>query len=190
MKDNGLTLEKGKKKTIHCTNYYGRRLRRWHSASGKCTHPVGIPAAYSGAGVIGFHAKADKTVYICFNQISDIATLNDGPLKLVDTYIWSSAASKENDINTRLAKMWTVVDWLLVIWKLDLSDKIKRRFFPSSGRVHTTVWMYHMDADKAYRDKAWRQLHKDTTSYIKQILEAASHKTAAVVPPTTHLEDH
>ena len=37
--------------------------------------------------------------------------------------------------------------------------------------------------------KNW-QLHKDATSYIKQILEATSQKTAAVQPPTTHLEYH
>ena len=40
------------------------------------------------------------------------------------------------------------------------------------------------------RVKAWRQLHKDALSYIKQILETASHKTEAVQPTTTHLKDH
>ena len=40
--------------------------------------------------------------------------------------------------------------------------------------------MYHLDADKAYREKAQRQLHKDAASYIKQILEATFHKTAVV----------
>ena len=32
--------------------------------------------------------------------------------------------------------------------------------------------------------------HKDAMSYIKQILEAISHKIAAVWPPATHLEDN
>ena len=31
---------------------------------------------------------------------------------------------------------------------------------------------------------------KDATNYIEQILEATSHKIAAVRPPTTHLVDH
>ena len=31
--------------------------------------------------------------------------------------------------NTRLAKPWTAIDRLLVIWKSDLTDKIKRNFF-------------------------------------------------------------
>ena len=63
-------------------------------------------------------------------------------------------------------------------------------FFPSSGHVHITVKMHHLDADKARKEKAWRQLHKDSTSYIKQILEATSHKTASLLQPTTHLKDH
>ena len=40
--------------------------------------------------------------------------------------------------------------------------------------------MHHMDADKTFREKAWWELHKNTTTYIEQSLEATSHKTAAV----------
>ena len=68
--------------------------------------------------------------------------------------------------------------------------KLKAIFFPSSGRVDSTTWMQHMDADITNREKAWRQLNKNTTSHIKQILEAASHKAAAVQPPTSNLENH
>ena len=50
--------------------------------------------------------------------------------------------------------------------------------------------MHHMDADEAHREKALWQLHKNAASYIEQILEATSHKTAAVQPPTSHLENH
>ena len=32
-----------------------------------------------------------------------------------------------------------------------------------------------------------QELHKNVTIYIEQILEVTSHKTAAAVPPTTHL---
>ena len=38
MKENGFTLarkKKNKKQNILSTNYYGRRLRQWHIASGK-----------------------------------------------------------------------------------------------------------------------------------------------------------
>ena len=44
-----------------------------------------------------------------------------------------------------------------------------------------------MDADKAYREKARRELHKNNTSHIEQILEATSHKAEAVRPPPSHL---
>ena len=52
-------------------------------------------------------------------------------LKLVDkfTYLGSSVSSTETDINTLLAKAWTAIDRLLVIWKSDLTDKMKLSFF-------------------------------------------------------------
>ena len=40
---------------------------------------------------------------------------------------------------------------------------------------------------KRMEKKAWGQLHKNATSYIEQILEAMSHKPAAVRPPTSQL---
>ena len=54
------------------------------------------------AASIGLHVNADKTGYRCFNQRGDISTLNGSSLKLVDkfTYLGSSVASTENDINT------------------------------------------------------------------------------------------
>ena len=43
--------------------------------------------------------------------------------------------------------------------------------------------MHRMDTDKAYWEKAWRQLRKNATNCIEQILEVTSHKT---VPTTDH----
>ena len=88
---------------------------------------------------------------MCFNQRSDISTLNGSSLKLMDkfTYPGSSVSSTETDINTRLAKTWTALDRLSVIWKSDLTDKMKQ-FFSSSGLV---VWMQYMDANKTYGEK-------------------------------------
>ena len=50
--------------------------------------------------------------------------------------------------------------------------------------------MHHVDADLPYGEKVLRQLHKNATIYIEEILKATSRKTAAVRPPTTHLEKH
>ena len=102
------------------------------------------------AAGIGLHVNAHNTEYMCFNQRGNISTLNGSSLKLIEefTYIESSVTSTENDINTRLVKAWTANDRLSIIWKLELTDEIKRSFlFPNSGRVDTTVWMLYMDAN-------------------------------------------
>ena len=47
-------------------------------------------------------------------------------------YLRCRVSLTENDINTRLAKAWTALDRLSVIWKSDLTDKIKRSFFQAA----------------------------------------------------------
>ena len=49
--------------------------------------------------------------------------------------------------------------------------------------------MHHMDTDKAHGEKAWQQLHKNTTSHTEKFLEVTSYQTADVRPPTTHLKN-
>ena len=79
----------------------------------------------------GLHVNAHKTEYMCCNQAGNISTRGGSSLKLVDkfTYLESSVSSTEKDIDTRLTKAWTAIDRLSVIWKSDLTDKIKRSFF-------------------------------------------------------------
>ena len=62
------------------------------------------------------------------------ATLDGASLKLVDkfTYLGSSISSTEKDIDTRLTKAWTAIDRLSIIWKSDLTDKMKRSFFQAA----------------------------------------------------------
>ena len=71
---------------------------------------------------------------MCFNQKCDISTLDGTSLKLVDkfTYLGSSVSSIEKDIDTRLTKAWTAIDRLSIIWKSNLSDKMKRSFFQAA----------------------------------------------------------
>ena len=80
------------------------------------------------AAGIGLHVKAHKTEYMCYNQTGDIFTLGGTLLKLVDkfTYLESSVSSTKKD--TRLTKSWTIIDKLSIIWKSDLTDKMKRSF--------------------------------------------------------------
>ena len=86
------------------------------------------------AAGIGLHVNANKTEYMCCNQTGNIATLDGASLKLVDkfTYLGSSVSSTEKDIDTRLTKAWTSIDRLSIIWKSDLTDKMKRSFFQAA----------------------------------------------------------
>ena len=86
------------------------------------------------AAGIGLYVNAQKAEYMCYNQTGDISTLDGTPLKLVDkfTYLASSVASTENDIDTRLTKAWTTISRLSIIWKSDLTDKMKRSFFQAA----------------------------------------------------------
>ena len=124
------------------------------------------------AGIV-LHVNAHKTEYMCFNH-TGISTLNGSPLKLVDTfaYLGSSVSSTETDINTRLAKAWTAIDRLSVIWKSDLTDKIKRSFFQAAIvsilQYGFTTWTLtkrmekNLDSNytrilRAILNKSWRQ---------------------------------
>ena len=86
------------------------------------------------AAGIGLHVNAHKTEFMCFNQRGDILTLNGSSLKLVDkfTYLGSSISSTAADINRWLAKGWTAIDRLSVMWKSDMTDKIKCSFFQAA----------------------------------------------------------
>ena len=112
--------------------------------------------------------------YMCFNQAGDIFTLNGSPLKLVDkfTYRGSSVSLTETDINMQLAKVWTVINSLLVIWKSDMTDKIKRSFFQTAVMLILlygwTTWILtkrmeeKLDSNytrmlRAILNKSWRQ---------------------------------
>ena len=79
------------------------------------------------AACISLYVNAHKTEYMCYNQTGDISTLEGTSLKLVDrfTYLGSSVSSTEKDINTRLTKAWRAIDKLSIIWKSELTDKMK-----------------------------------------------------------------
>ena len=88
---------------------------------------------WAASGIV-LHVNAHKTEYMCFNQTGDISTLNGSSLKLVDEFIYlgSSVSSTETNINTWLAKAWTAINKLLVIWKSDLTNKMKHSFFQAA----------------------------------------------------------
>ena len=86
------------------------------------------------AAGIGLHVNAHKTEYMCYNQTGDISILDRTSLILVNklTYLGSSVSSTEKDIHMRLTKAWTAIDRLSIIWKSDLTNKMKRSFFQAA----------------------------------------------------------
>ena len=111
---------------------------------------------------------------MCYNQTGDISTLDGTSLKLVDkfTYLGSSVSSTETDIDTRLTKAWTAIDKLSIIWKTNLTNKMKCSFFQAAavsillyGCTTWTLikWMEKkLDGNytrmlRAILNKSWRQ---------------------------------
>ena len=111
---------------------------------------------------------------MCYNQTGDIFTLDGTSLKLVDkfTNLGSSVSSSEKDINTRLTKAWTANDRLSIIWKSDLTDKMKCSFFQTAVvsilLYGNTTWTLTKRLEKkldgnytrmlrAILNKSWRQ---------------------------------
>ena len=97
------------------------------------------------AGGTDLHVNVDKTEFMCFNQRGDISTQNGRSLKLVDKfpYLGSSVSSTQNHINTQLAKAWTAIDRLSVIWKSNLSDKIKCSFSKQRSSQYCCMYAPH-----------------------------------------------
>ena len=111
---------------------------------------------------------------MCYDQTGDISTLDRTSQKLVDkfTYLGSNVSSTEKDIDTRLTKAWTAINVLSIIWKSDLTDKMKRSFFQaavvSTLLYGCTTWTLTKRLEKkldsnytrmlrAILNKSWRQ---------------------------------
>ena len=122
---------------------------------------------------------------MCYNQTGDISTRDGTSLKLVDkfTYLGSSVSSTEKDTDTRLTKAWTAIDRLLIIWKSDLTDKMKHSFFQA---VVVSILLYGCTTWTLTK----RQLHKNVESNIEQVLAATPHKTLAVRPLASHHKNY
>ena len=126
---------------------------------------------------------------MCYNQTGDISTLDGTPLKLADkfTYLGSSVASTEKDIDTRLMKAWTAINRLSIIWKSDLTDKMKRSFFQavvtSILLYRCTTWMLTKRLEKKldgnYTRMLWAILNKSWWQHPTR------HQLYGHLPPIT-----
>ena len=121
---------------------------------------------------------------MCYNQTGDISTLHGTSLKLVEkfTYLGSSVSLTEKDIDTRLTKAWTAIDRLSIIWKSDLTDKMKRSFFQA---VVVSILLYGCTT--------WTQterLKKKLDSNYARMLRAILNKSWQQHPTRHQLYGH
>ena len=127
--------------------------------------------------------------YMCYNQTGDISTLEGTPLKLVEkfTYLGSSVESTEKDIETRLTKAWTAINRLSIIWKSDLTDKMKRSFFQDAVTsillYGCTTWTLTKRLDKKLDGNYTRMLRAILNKSWQQ--HPTRHQLYGHLPPIT-----
>ena len=144
------------------------------------------------AAGIGLHVNAHKTEFMCFNQKGDISTLDGTSLKLVDkfTYLGSSISSTEKDIDTRVTKAWTAIDRLSIIWKSNLTDKMKRNFFQAAVvsilLYGCTTWTLTKRLEKKLDGNYTRMLR----AILNKSWQQHPHKAPTIRSPTTYHENY
>ena len=124
-----------------------------------------------------------------FQILIVFSPLKSAPLKLVYkfTYLRSSDSSTHTGINTRLAKTWAANDRKSVIWKSDLTDKIKRSFFQAAFVSilldGCSTWTLTKRMEK--------KLDGNYTRMLRAILNKSWRQQPTTVrPPTNHHENY
>ena len=103
------------------------------------------------------------------------------------TYLGSSVSSTEKDIDKRLTKAWTAIDKLSVIWKSDLTDKMKLSFFQAAVisilLYGCTTWMLTKRLEKKLDSNYTRMLRANLNKSCRQ--HPTKHKPYGHLPPIT-----
>ena len=167
-------------KTITDADYAGELLVNTPNQTETLLHS--LERAATG---IGLHVNAHETEYICYNQTGDITTLHGASLKLVDkfTYLGNSVSSTKKDIDTQLTKAWTAIDRLSIIWKSDLTDKMKRSFFQAAV---VSILLYGCTTWTVTK----RLKKKNVESNIEKVLASTPYKTPTIRPIASHHENY
>ena len=191
IRENGFELTKKRcrrypAKTITDADYTDDIAKLANTPDQAETLPHSLEQATAG---IGLYVNAHKTEYMCYNQTGDISTLDGTPLKLVDKfpYLGSSVESAEKDINTRLTKAWTAINRLSIIWKSDLTGKMKRSFFLAAV---TSILLYGCTT-LTLTKRLEKKLDSNYTRMLRAILNKSwrqhttRHQLYGHLPPIT-----
>ena len=135
------------------------------------------------------HSLERAAAGIGISTPGEISTLDGTSLKLVDkfTYLGSSVSSTEKDIDTRLTKAWTSIDKLSIVWKSDLTDKIKRSFFQAAV---VSILLYGCTTWTLTKRLVTKLDGNYTRMNIEQVLAATPNKAPATQPPGSHHENY
>ena len=99
---------------------------------------------------------------------------NHSSLKVVNkfNFLGSSISSTETDIDTRLGKAWRAIHRLSVIWKTDLTDKMKCSFFQAAAMsillYGCTTWTLTKRVEKKLNDNYTSMLRAILNKYWRK----------------------
>ena len=100
---------------------------------------------------------------------------------------WTSSHTLEvashllkNDINEWLAKVWTTIDRLSIVWKLELSNKIKRNFY----QAVMSILPYRCTSSMT------KHIEKKLDENCTRMLQAILNKSWKLHPTKQHLYSH
>ena len=101
---------------------------------------------------------------------------------IIRQLLLSSVSSTEKNIDMRLTKAWTAIDWLSIIWKSDLNNKMKHCFFQAAV---VSILLYGC--------ATWtltKQLKKKIDGNYTRMLRAILHKSWWQHPTRHQLYGH
>ena len=104
---------------------------------------------------------------------------------LVSGGLGNRVSSTEKDIDRRLTKAWTAIDKLSIIWKSDLTDKMKRSFFQAAVVPllldECTTWTLTKRLEKKLDDNYTRMLRAILNESWRQ--QPTRHQLYGHLPP-------
>ena len=135
---------------------------------------------------IGLHVNAHKTEYMCYNKTGNILHTRQNPSETSRQIHLPT----EKVIDTRLTKAWTAIDRFSIIWKSDLTDKMKRSFFQAAV---VSILLYGCTT-RTLTKRLEKKLDGNYTRMMRAILNNfwRQHPTRhlTIWPPASHHENN